>query len=209
VERRRSMSHNVQLRRAVQAMNSCSDVNVLCRILKDTLQATGFDGFRLRTTLGKDFVDAPRAPLERTPCGDLQSVWSEAAGSPHPARMAVTTRDRNVETRSLSRNSPPEKSIMILERDPDEAGSKEIRNLDSAWELRLALSTDDHRIFGHCELLRLAGGSPLLVDFNFLTRDFRTALAIAVLRSVNGNPSPELHRAPSTARNIVKVVSAN
>jgi hypothetical protein len=203
------MSHNVQLRCAVQAMNSCTDVNVLGKILKDALQATGFDGFRLGITLGKDFVDAPLAPLERTACGGLQSVWSEAAGCPHPAFMAVTNGERNVEARSLSRNTPPEKSIIILERDPDEAGSKEIRDLDSAWELRLALSTDDHRIFGHCELLRLAGGSPLLVDFNFLTRDFRTALAIAVLRSVNGNPSPELHRAPSAARNIVKAASAS
>jgi UDP-GlcNAc:undecaprenyl-phosphate GlcNAc-1-phosphate transferase len=207
-ERRRSMSHNVQLRRAVQAMNSCTDVNVLGKILKDALQAIGFDGFRLGITLGKDFVDAPLAPLERTACGGLQSVWSEAAGSPHPADMAAVNCETNVETKSLRRNSPPETRTMVLEGNPDEADSKEIRGLDSAWELRLALSTDDNRIFGHCELLRLAGGSPLLVDFNFLTRDFRTALSIAVLRSVNAKPSPEMHPAPSRAREIVKAASA-
>jgi UDP-N-acetylmuramyl pentapeptide phosphotransferase/UDP-N-acetylglucosamine-1-phosphate transferase len=208
VERKRSMSHNVQLRRAVQAMDSCSDVNVLCKILKDALQSTGFDGFRLRTTLGKDFVDAPLAPLERTACGDLQSLWAETARYPDPAQLAVMDCEGNVEKRSLSRRSPVKEERDNLERHQDEACSKELRNLDSAWELRLALATDDHRIFGHCELLRLAGDSPLLADFNFLTRDFRTALAIAVLRSVTGNPSPELHRAPSRARDIVKAVSA-
>jgi UDP-GlcNAc:undecaprenyl-phosphate GlcNAc-1-phosphate transferase len=209
VERRRSMSHNVQLRRAVQAMNSCTDVNVLCKILKDALQATGFDGFRLGITLGKDFVDSPLAPLERTACGDLQSLWAGTARYADPAQFAVMDCEGNVEKRSLDRMSPVKKESNILETHQDEACSKEIRNLDSAWELRLALTTADHRIFGHCELLRLAGDGPLLVDFNFLTRDFRTALAIAVLRSVNGNPSPELHRAPSAARNIVKTASAS
>jgi UDP-GlcNAc:undecaprenyl-phosphate/decaprenyl-phosphate GlcNAc-1-phosphate transferase len=208
VERRRSMSHTVQLRHAVQAMNSCTDVNLLCKILKDALQVTGFDGFRLRIPLGKDFVDAPLAPLERTACGHLQSLWAETAGCPDPAHMAVINRGRRVEKGSLNRNSSAEKDNKILEKDRDEADSKEIRDLESAWELRLALATDDHRIFGYCELLRLTGDSPLLVDFNFLTREFRTALAIAVLRSVRRNPTPGLLRAPSTARNIVKVVSA-
>jgi UDP-GlcNAc:undecaprenyl-phosphate GlcNAc-1-phosphate transferase len=209
VERRRSMSHNVQLRRAVQAMNSCTDVNMLCKILKDALQATGFDGFRLRITLEKDFVDSPLAPLERTASGDLQSLWSETAGGTDPAHLAAMNGEGKVERRSLNRRRPVEKPGKILEAHRNGEDSKEIRDLESAWELRLALATDDHRIFGHCELLRRARNSPLLVDFNFLTRDFRTALAIAVLRSIDGNPSPELHRAPSAARNIVKAAPAS
>jgi hypothetical protein len=48
----------------------------------------------------------------------------------------------------------------------------------------------------------------MFVDFNFLTGEFREALGTAVLRSINGNLSSEVHRVPSTAANIVKTAAA-
>jgi UDP-GlcNAc:undecaprenyl-phosphate GlcNAc-1-phosphate transferase len=200
-ERRRSMSNNVEIRHAVEAMNSCADINVLCTILKNTLQTIGFDGFRLEISRAKDFVDAPLPPLERTDCGDLQLLWCETLrAGPNAARRPSA--DAKKHTESLS------DATLSNGGSREGTGSKQNRVLESAWELRLSLITDNHSSFGHFALLRLGHEKPMFVDFNFLTGEFREALGTAVLRSINGNLSSEVHRVPSTAANIVKTAAA-
>jgi UDP-GlcNAc:undecaprenyl-phosphate/decaprenyl-phosphate GlcNAc-1-phosphate transferase len=81
-------------------------------------------------------------------------------------------------------------------------------NNESIWELRLDLYSEPHHRLGHVSLLRTRFDDPLLVDFNLLSREFRIALANAVLRSMNGHASAALVPRPGTRAPAVKVESA-
>src|SRR5580658_8894737 len=159
-ERKRVIANNVELRRAVEALNHCADVQMLCGILRNSLHSIGFDGFRLERHLAERFADFPLMPLQRTQEGELQLFWD------HEGRS------------------------------------------ESIWELRLELSASpDHRL-GRFSLLRMGVDSPLLVDFNLLSCEFRMALSYAVLRTMNGHSSPALLSTQGNGASSVKVVSA-
>jgi len=149
-ERKRAIANNVQVRHAVEALDACKDFRLLCGVLKNTLEAIGFDGFRLWCDLPETISDTPLAMLERTADGTMQLHW-------------------------------------------DDTGNNE-----SIWELRLDLYSEPHHRLGHISLLRTRSDNPLLVDFNLLSREFRTALSNAVLRSTNGHASAAL--VPGTGR---------
>ncbi len=159
-ERKRAIGNNVEVRHAVEALDACKDFRLLCEILKNTLEAIGFDGFRLWCDLPETISDAPLAMLERTADGAMQLHW-------------------------------------------DDSGNKE-----SIWELRLDLYSEPHHRLGHISLLRTRFDNPLLVDFNLLSREFRTALSNAVLRSMNGHASAALVPRPGTRAPAVKATSA-
>jgi UDP-GlcNAc:undecaprenyl-phosphate GlcNAc-1-phosphate transferase len=159
-ERKRAIANNVEVRHAVEALNACKDFRLLCGILKNTLEAIGFDGFRLWCDLPETISDAPLAMLERTADGTMQLHW-------------------------------------------DDTGNNE-----SIWELRLELYGEPHHRLGHISLLRTRYDNPLLVDFNLLSREFRTALSKAVLRSMNGHGSAALVPRPGTRAPAVKATSA-
>jgi UDP-GlcNAc:undecaprenyl-phosphate GlcNAc-1-phosphate transferase len=76
-ERKHAIANNVEVRRAVEALNHCADVQMLCTILRNSLHSIGFDGFRLERNLAERFAAAPLVPLERTPGGELQLFWDE------------------------------------------------------------------------------------------------------------------------------------
>jgi UDP-GlcNAc:undecaprenyl-phosphate GlcNAc-1-phosphate transferase len=159
-ERKRVIANNVELRRAVEALNHCADVQMLCGILRNSLHSIGFDGFRLERHLAERFADFPLMPLQRTQEGELQLFWD------HEGRS------------------------------------------ESIWELRLELSASpDHRL-GRFSLLRMGVDSPLLVDFNLLSCEFRMALSYAVLRTMNGHGSVALLSTQGNGASSVKVVSA-
>src|ERR1700733_104032 len=159
-ERKRVIANNVELRRAVEALNHCADVQMLCGILRNSLHSIGFDGFRLERHLAERFADFPLMPLQRTQEGELQLFWDDEGRS------------------------------------------------ESIWELRLELSTGpDHRL-GRFSLLRIGVDSPLLVDFNLLSCEFRMALSYAILRTMNGHGSPALLSTQGKGASSVKVVSA-
>jgi len=159
-ERKRVIANNVELRRAVEALNHCADVQMLCGILRNSLHSIGFDGFRLERHLAERFADLPLMPLQRTQEGELQLFWDDEGRS------------------------------------------------ESIWELRLELSTGpDHRL-GRFSLLRIGVDSPLLVDFNLLSCEFRMALSYAILRTMNGHGSPALLSTQGKGASSVKVVSA-
>jgi hypothetical protein len=135
--RRRSIANNVEIRHAIESLNSCGDINALCKILKNCLRPIGFDGFRLGSSLAEAFSDTVAFSFQRTPAGELQLVWN------------------NIQE-------------------------------ESAWELRIELETETEHRLGCFSFLRVATESPLLVDFNLLSCDFRKALSGAVLRATHG-----------------------
>ncbi len=159
-ERKRAIANNVEVRHAVEALNACKDFRLLCGILKHTLEAIGFDGFRLWCDLPETITDAPLAQPERTADGTMELHW-------------------------------------------DDTGNNE-----SIWELRLDLYSEPHHRLGHISLLRTRFDNPLFVDFNLLSREFRTALSNAVLRSTNGHASAALVSRPGTRAPAVKATSA-
>jgi UDP-GlcNAc:undecaprenyl-phosphate/decaprenyl-phosphate GlcNAc-1-phosphate transferase len=159
-ERKRAIANNVEVRHAVEALDACKDFRLLCGILENTLEAIGFDGFRLRCDLPEAISDAPLAMLERTADGTMQLHW-------------------------------------------DDSGNNE-----AIWELRLDLYSEPHHRLGHISLLRTRYDNPLLVDFNLLSREFRTALANAMFRLMNGHASAALVPRPGRRAPAVKATSA-
>jgi UDP-GlcNAc:undecaprenyl-phosphate/decaprenyl-phosphate GlcNAc-1-phosphate transferase len=80
-ERKRAIANNVEVRHAVEALNSCTDFLLLCEILRSTLHSIGFDGFRLGRNLAEPFPAAPFSPMQRTAAGELQLFWDDAGKS--------------------------------------------------------------------------------------------------------------------------------
>lgn len=80
-ERKRVIANNVEVRRAVEAMNQCADVQKLCVILQNSLHSIGFDGFRLERSLAERFAALPLVPLQRTQEGELQLFWDDEGRS--------------------------------------------------------------------------------------------------------------------------------
>jgi UDP-GlcNAc:undecaprenyl-phosphate GlcNAc-1-phosphate transferase len=73
-ERKRSVANNVAVRHAIEALDSCADMDLLCKILQNTLQSVGFDGFRLGTTLTNAFSETS---FQRTAAGELELYWND------------------------------------------------------------------------------------------------------------------------------------
>ena len=71
-ERKRVIANNVEVRRAVEALNACQDFQVLCAILKKTLQVIGFDGFRLCCDPPKTLSDAALLMSQRMADGTMR-----------------------------------------------------------------------------------------------------------------------------------------
>jgi len=159
-ERKRVIANNVEVRRAVEALNSCTDFLKMCAILQNTLPSIGFDGFRLGRNIGEAFSGTPFSPMQRTADGELQMFWEDAGRS------------------------------------------------ESNWELRLELNTDPHHRLGCFSLLRIHVESPLLVDFNLLSCEFRMALSQAVLRAMNGHRSSIRRASPGNGATAIRVASA-
>jgi UDP-GlcNAc:undecaprenyl-phosphate GlcNAc-1-phosphate transferase len=159
-ERKRVIANNVEVRRAVEALNSCTDFLKMCAILQYTLPAIGFDGFRLGPNLGETFSATPFSPMQKTTNGELQLFWNNGGKS------------------------------------------------ESIWELKLELNAASTHRLGCFSLLRIHMESPLLVDFNLLSGEFRMALSEAMLRAMNGHRSSVRRAVPGNGAAAVKVASA-
>jgi UDP-GlcNAc:undecaprenyl-phosphate GlcNAc-1-phosphate transferase len=79
--RKRSVADNVEVRHAIEALNSCTDLEILCTIAKKTLQSIGFDGFRLADSLTDKFSDVPISLCQRTGDGEVELLWSDVRKS--------------------------------------------------------------------------------------------------------------------------------
>jgi UDP-GlcNAc:undecaprenyl-phosphate/decaprenyl-phosphate GlcNAc-1-phosphate transferase len=159
-ERKRAIANNVEVRRAVEALNSCTDFLKMCAILQNTLPTIGFDGFRLGPNLGETFLGTPFSPMQGTTNGELQLFWNNGGKS------------------------------------------------ESIWELKLELNAASTHRLGCFSLLRIHMESPLLVDFNLLSGEFRMALSEAMLRAMNGHRPSARRAVPGNGAAAVKVASA-
>jgi UDP-GlcNAc:undecaprenyl-phosphate/decaprenyl-phosphate GlcNAc-1-phosphate transferase len=136
-KRKQVFANNLEIRRAAESLNSCSEFTVICRILQRTLQPVGFDGFHLENSSTDGISELFFAPLRRPPNGGLRYCWYEAS-SPEPA-----------------------------------------------WELRIELTTRSGDRIGYFSLFRTGIESPLLVDVDLFSYEFRSALSGAMHRAVS------------------------
>ena len=75
------VANNLEIRHAAESLNSCTDLHMICRVLKKTLQPVGFDGFQFKYPAVEGFSEASFAPMRRAPGGGLQHSWDGEAVS--------------------------------------------------------------------------------------------------------------------------------
>jgi UDP-GlcNAc:undecaprenyl-phosphate GlcNAc-1-phosphate transferase len=80
VMRRKIMANNVNVRRATEVLASCKDREGLCRILQQTFEPLGFDGFYLDSFEGARPPEASIGPLRSDAKGKLLYRWSVEDG---------------------------------------------------------------------------------------------------------------------------------
>lgn len=76
-KRKQVFANNLEIRRAAESLNSCSEFTTICRILQGTLQPVGFDGFQLESSSIGSVSELLFAPLRRTANGGLRYYWCE------------------------------------------------------------------------------------------------------------------------------------
>jgi hypothetical protein len=79
--RKRLIANNVEIRHAVEALNSCADINGACKIVRNSLELVGFDGFRIGHSLVHIFSDIDGMAFELTTDGEFQSFWNDVQKS--------------------------------------------------------------------------------------------------------------------------------
>jgi hypothetical protein len=82
-KRKQVFANNLEIRRAAESLNSCSEFATICRILESALQPLGFDGFKLKNSLMGCISERFVAPLRRTADDGFQYSWYETT-SPDP-----------------------------------------------------------------------------------------------------------------------------
>ncbi len=74
---KRIVANNIEVRHAIEALNSCADVDLLCKILKTTLQSLGFDGFRIGHPSAEALAGATSVSLQRAKENEIQLLWED------------------------------------------------------------------------------------------------------------------------------------
>lgn len=74
---KRLVANNVEVRRAIEAMDSCEDPGQLCAILKASLQSLGFDGLRIEHRSAGALAAATSASLNQAQENEIELVWDE------------------------------------------------------------------------------------------------------------------------------------
>lgn len=75
-QRRQVLANNLQIRRATESLNSCTDPHLVCQILRNTLKPLGFDGFYLRNSSLDGLSEPSFTPLRRDINGGLRYCWA-------------------------------------------------------------------------------------------------------------------------------------
>jgi len=81
IVRRQILVNNVKVRRAAELLRACKDREGICRVLQETFEPLGFDGFRLENFGGEGLSDALARPMRFDGNGRLQYSWSGQPGS--------------------------------------------------------------------------------------------------------------------------------
>ncbi|HXZ13278.1 MAG TPA: MraY family glycosyltransferase [Candidatus Sulfotelmatobacter sp.] len=161
-ESRQYLANNLAIRRAIDALPRCADLDSVCSILENCLHAVGFDGF--------EFEDCP------IPC--LEHARTAAAGSNGNGGASNGSGDRGAPA--------------------------------AIWELRLSLGNLDGRSLGYLCLLRAHLHQPVLVDFDLLSTELRSALSAVVSRALTlSNGREDDLRVPVPAAKTTAASSRN
>ena len=83
-DRKHFVANNLEIRHATESLNSCTDLQMICRVLKKTLQPVGFDGFQFKNSSMENLPESFLTPMQRNPGGGLRYGWDGTAG-PDPA----------------------------------------------------------------------------------------------------------------------------
>src|SRR5713101_7068555 len=80
-QRKQFLANDLEVRRATESLNSCTDFAMICRVLEKSLQPVGFDGFQFKYPAVESFSELSFAPMRRAPGGGLQHSWDGEAVS--------------------------------------------------------------------------------------------------------------------------------
>jgi UDP-GlcNAc:undecaprenyl-phosphate GlcNAc-1-phosphate transferase len=80
-DRKQFVANNLEIRHAAESLDSCTDLRMICRVLKKTLQPVGFDGFQFKHSSMDNLPESIFTPMQRNPGGGLQYGWNGAATS--------------------------------------------------------------------------------------------------------------------------------
>jgi len=80
-QRKQFLANDLEVRRATESLNSCTDFAMICRVLEKSLQPVGFDGFQFKYPAVESFSESSFAPMRRAPGGGLQHSWDGEAVS--------------------------------------------------------------------------------------------------------------------------------
>jgi UDP-GlcNAc:undecaprenyl-phosphate GlcNAc-1-phosphate transferase len=78
-DRKQFVANNLEIRHAAESLNACTDLHMICRVLKKSLQPIGFDGFQFKQSSMDNLPESICAPMQRNPAGGLQYGWNGAA----------------------------------------------------------------------------------------------------------------------------------
>lgn len=94
--RKRAMANNVEVRHAIEALDSCIDADRFCKILESALQPIGFGGCRINCPHSEAFTSAASVPFQLTRENEIQLVWDDArnSGSEWALRLDLTSENR-------------------------------------------------------------------------------------------------------------------
>ena len=77
-KRKRMIANNLEIRRAAESLDSCEEFASICKILENTLQPVGFDGFQFMDPFTSSISELLFAPLRRGTGGELRYCWSNS-----------------------------------------------------------------------------------------------------------------------------------
>jgi UDP-GlcNAc:undecaprenyl-phosphate GlcNAc-1-phosphate transferase len=75
--RRRILANNVGIRRAAESLRRCATRADFCKILQETFEPLGFDGFRLESGSARILPEAWLTPMHRESPGVVQCRWTD------------------------------------------------------------------------------------------------------------------------------------
>lgn len=80
-QRKQFVANDLEIRRATESLNSCTDFAMICRALEKGLQPVGFDGFQFKYPAVESFPESSFAPMRHAPGGVLRHSWDGEAVS--------------------------------------------------------------------------------------------------------------------------------
>ena len=88
-KRQQVFANNLEIRRATECLNSCSEFAAICRILESALQPLGFDGFQLKNSSMNGISERLVVPLRRMANDGFRYCWQETTAPDPPWELRL------------------------------------------------------------------------------------------------------------------------